>query len=233
MGRISRETIKISQFCHEHAIDMLKEVQLVKEGRSKLAARQRKLVVDSYKQILREGYMLRSGDSMKNYIANRDIMLTGDLIEFASEGIVGRIIRWFTKKQVNHTSMICCLPNYKSITEPHVYIMEAMPEGSELNLLWRVLVKYKGKAYFLKLRASNEQRKKLSDWLLEHDGVDYDYKGLFKNAAGKVSANAQKMFCSELAFLALKSAGIIEGSKAPVPGEFENLGCYYSPTEII
>lgn len=236
---VTKEAIEISKFCADNDIDILKEALKIKRRASTLPAAIRKMILNNYKLIIREAYFLRTNPNVKvskrrrimgvnnlvAYQAVRDLMKTGDLIEFGSDKLVGRIIRLFTRKKVNHTSMICLLQNYKTITEPHIYIYEANAiDGTELNLLSKVLEKYKGSARWLRLKATDAQREKLSDWLLEHTGIPYDFKSLFKNALGRVSAEISKLFCSEAAFLALRDgARMVTGDKAPIPGTFTEL----------
>jgi hypothetical protein len=223
-----------NQFLRYNKINLIEEVRKIRAGRSKLNSFSRKLIMQYYKPyLLKDEFMFN--DKMTGYLANRDLMSSGDLIEFSSDSFIGKAIRWKTGNDVNHTSMVIQLPNYKTITEPHLYIMEANANGTELNLLSKVLENYKGRAYWMKLHAADTQRKMLSDWMLEHTGIPYDYKSLFHNLIGKVSADANRLFCSETAFLALKFANIIkvpDGAKSPVPGGFKELGCFYSRVQI-
>jgi hypothetical protein len=62
----------------------------------------------------------------------------------------------------------------------------------------------------------------------QYIGVPYDYKSLFKNAFGRVSADARALFCSEYCFLCYGKTG-----KAPTPGEMPKLGIFKPGTKLI
>jgi hypothetical protein len=233
---------EIKRILEKNNTNLVKEVQLIKEKKSKLLFSQRKLLTDNYKPVLREMYMRKN--SLAMYAANRDLFQTGDIIEFSSSGVIGKIIRLFTKKKVNHSSMVVRLAFHKSITEPHIYIMEANPRGVEFNLLSRVLEKHDGSAWWLRLNPSAVRGKlpgvtfddvwqQIADFLVEQEGLKYDYKSLFKNAFGKVSVDAAKYFCSELCCAALAKVNLFHTVKSLTPGAFEKTGLYEIPNKII
>jgi len=159
-------------------------------------------------------------------------MKTGDIIEWRSNSIVGRSIRFFSKQDVNHTSIVLNLDQY--VPNHSKFILEANAGRFELNPLSTVLEKYSGSAYWLALKPEwDDKRIGLGAWALEKVGTPYDFGSLFKNMFGRVTADARKMFCSEANFLDLVSNGIVPAGKAPRPGEWEQFKIYLKRIQIL
>ena len=74
---------------------------------------------------------------------------------------------------------------------------------------------------------------RIGSWAYQHVGTKYDYSSLFKQAIGRVSANAHKLFCSEFWFLACKQAGVPLTGKAPRPGDIPKLDVFAKKTKIL
>lgn len=152
------------------------------------------------------------------YNTNKNQMKTGDLLQWKSPGIIGAAIRWKTKSEVNHTSMIIRLGEYEG-EERHRFHTEAMERGVYPNLLSVRLEAFKGQVWWLPLKDEWDQKRiNIGRRLTEMWGKEYDYKSLFWQLIGKVNADAKQLFCSETCYLALGFNG-----KAPNPGEIENL----------
>ena len=174
---------------------------------------------------------------MKSLLAYKQIrnqIKTGDMLEWRGRSVVGGLIRFFSKQQVNHTSLCVDLKEYANYQEPHKFILEAEPNGIELNLISRQLEDYSGSVWWSPLKPGFDSKRDLiAQWALEKVGIKYDYKSLFKNIFGHVSADAKKFFCSEYYYLALKSAGIVPDGKAPRPGEFAKYGVHLPAIQIL
>jgi len=162
----------------------------------------------------------------------RDEMENGDLLEFATDSIVGKTIRFFTGKDVNHTSILWCVDQFKNVRD-RKFIMEALTHGIELNLISQRLTKYKGCVYWYSLKDEyNKYRDEVASICLLAEGrtneIKYDYLSLFRNMFGKVSVDVEKYsFCSEFVQWVLQESGILEKQPHALrPGEFDNLGIY-------
>jgi len=165
--------------------------------------------------------------SLERYdILRRDIH-SGDLIEWGSHTFLGWLIRRFTGRDVNHTSLALELSFFK-VLEHRRFILEALELGIRVNLLSMRMERFKGEVYHIKLRPEyNHLRDAIAGWALCQIGKKYDYPSLIRQAIGKVNLDAKKYFCSEYAYAAYKEVGIIpEGGKVPRPGEFGDFGIH-------
>ena len=177
-------------------------------------------------------------NSLVDYYLNREFMGNGDLIEFSTCSVIGKAIRYFTKKDVNHTAILWCVDEFKEVKD-RKFIMEALSNGIELNLMSSRLSGYKGDAYWYPLKKEHHQlRDKVASKCLLAEGrtdeIRYDYTSLIKNMWTKVSVDVEKnSFCSEFAQWVLQTSGIIPDiGKALRPGEFDNLGIYEPRVKI-
>jgi len=171
-------------------------------------------------------------NDLKKYLAVQSQIKTGDLIEWRSSTLLGWIIRRFTP--MNHTSMVVCLSQYKDITEPRRYVIEAEPQGVAPNLLSCDLLRHNGTAYWLQLKPEYDSvREYIGECAQDYIGTPYDFKSLFKNALRRVSADADKLFCSEMAFMCYRKAKIVFGDTAPRPGGWDKYKIHYKPKQIL
>lgn len=156
---------------------------------------------------------------------------TGDLIEWQSDTFLGKLISGFTGKDVNHTGLII---RFSSFDQERVYTLEALAKGVYPNLLSRRLENHKGKVYWLQLKSRyDDYRPLIAREAMKYVGIGYDYKSLFKQALTRVSAEADSFFCSEIAYIALKEAGLpVKMAYAPQPGEFKSLGIFKTRIRI-
>lgn len=166
------------------------------------------------------------------YYVYRHLMDNGDLLEFATHSFVGRMIRKITKKDVNHTALLWCVDQFKNIKD-RKFIMEALANGLELNLISARLKNYKGTIYWHSLKSEyNEYRDEVASICLLAEGriveMKYDYISLIRNSYKKVSVDVEKYsFCSEFAQWVLEESKILKKQDAALrPGEFDNLGIY-------
>lgn len=182
------------------------------------------------------------------YADIRASIQSGDRMEFASTGAVGKIIMFFTKEIVNHTAMCLSIAEYTPDPPHQKFLLEADFPRIELNPISRDLEGYTGKCYYAPLIATDAQRKTMADWALQQSGKDYDLGSLFANAIARTNANMAKLFCSELYFIALVSARLIVGAKlqgnsvvdyngnpvkAPRPGEFGRYPIFGETVEVV
>jgi len=162
------------------------------------------------------------------YNAVRDQMKTGDLLQWKSNSLIGALIRWRTKSNVNHSSLVIRLAEYEGL-ERHRWTTEALEHGTVLNLLSRRLEAFDGECWWYPLQDSwNEYRENVGTWALDKIGIPYDYGSIVKQIVGKVSADARELFCSEYCYLAYGLTG-----KAPNPGEMPELGIFKEPQKIL
>lgn len=172
-------------------------------------------------------------DKLKMYLTCRHILKTGDCILWQSNSIIGWLIRRFSKANVNHASLVISLGEYGNLIDRR-FLLEALGPGIVLRLLSRRLMKFSGKVWWYPLKDEyNDNRDKIGEWALMEVGVSYDYKSLFRNIIGHVSANAKEFFCSEYCFIGWKESGIsLKGTKAPRPGDIPKLGIFKKPIRI-
>jgi hypothetical protein len=168
---------------------------------------------------------------LERYHSMRHMILTGDVIEMASAGIGGGVIRMRTGYDVNHTALVL---RANFCQHPHLLVLEARGRGVVLNRLSRRLESC-SRAYWLELSPEWDCRRDvIAAAALEMEGRDYDFGGLFKNLFGRVNADASRLFCSELAYFALLNAGLPVGrDTVPVPGEMGELGVFMARRKIL
>ena len=186
---------------------------------------------------------------IKKYSTYRISLESGDMLEWRSKSLLGSIIRFFTKKNVNHTSSCLSLAKQLGFKEIRNFIIEADKTGIVLHLLSRELKNYKGQVYWYRLKPKYQKfRKAFTNQALSLIGIKYDYGSLVKNASAKVSADLKKLFCSEFHFFNLVGSGILPQYKiknkqvvcaksnkpiaAPQPGNFEQFKIYLKPIRI-
>ncbi|MBU0907545.1 MAG: hypothetical protein KKE05_05315 [Nanoarchaeota archaeon] len=160
-------------------------------------------------------------------------MQTGDCLLWQSRSIIGWLIRFFSKADVNHAGLII-RPSEHGDLKNRRFTLEALEKGIILRLLSERLRSYEGRVWLYPLKDDfNDYRGDIAAWAIEKEGTPYDYKSLFRQIAGRVSADAKELFCSEFCFMAWKEVGIpIEDQKAPRPGDIPGLGIFKDPILI-
>jgi len=171
-------------------------------------------------------------NSLKKYLILRNRLDTGDLIEWRSSTAVGWLIRKFTGKKVNHSSLVVKFAN-EELGERR-YILEALDDGIVLNLVSTRLAQFKGQAWWYPLKPEhNRLRAKILPWAIDQTGKPYDYDSLFKQMFSKVSCDARRLFCSEFYQMALSKVHLLPDGTALRPGEFERFCIHLNPVQII
>lgn len=175
-------------------------------------------------------------DQLKAYKKLQPVIYSGDLIEWRASTALGAAIRWFTKQDVNHSSLVVRF-DYHGLADRR-FIFEAMAKGLEFNLLSERLKEFKGLVFWYGLRPSLHaieqvrEKMKAKALLLKAEHKKYDYYNLFKNAAVRVSVNAREVFCSEFYQICGMHAGIFPDATARRPGEFGVYGVHLPRVEI-
>lgn len=172
-------------------------------------------------------------DKLSLYKLYRKEMKSGDLLEWGSASLIGGLIRLFTRKKVNHSSLLLNLDTFSGLKNRR-FVLEALEHGIELNLMSMRLEDFKGKVYWSALKPEYDGcRDQIASWALDKVGTDYDYRSLFANMFGMVNQDAKKFFCSEFYHMALFNAGILPGGVASRPGEFEKYMIHEPPVRIL
>ena len=166
-------------------------------------------------------------DPLLTYNKYRDEIKTGDLIEFASDTLLGKIIRFGSRQEVNHTAFAWKLDSYSQITD-RLFLLEALNAGLEWNSLSGRLASFKGKVYWSQLVVDNATREQMLAIAVQkatqiREKKRYDYLSLFRNAYKYVNINERAWFCSEFYHYLLISIGLLpHGEKARRPGQFKD-----------
>ena len=171
--------------------------------------------------------------NLNKYKQVKHLMKTGDAIQWRSKGaMVGWLIRFFSHGKFNHSSLVIALREYGNLKNRR-FILEAVGE-IELRILSKRLEEYDGEAWWYPLKDEyNDCRNKIGEWALLQIGVDYDYKSIWKQTVGRVSACAKKLFCSEFCFLGWIAGGISLEGKAPRPADIPKYDIFKEPVKIL
>lgn len=161
------------------------------------------------------------------YKQHKQDMMTGDLLLWRAKSLLGAAIRFFSKAEVNHASLVMHFEQYEG-GEHRRFTSEALERGIILNLLSKQLEQYDGQVWWYRLKSDWESRRPMiGTTALKYIGTPYDYKSLFRNAFGRVNADARKLFCSEYCFVCYGLNGT-----APTPGDMPSLGIFRDPVLI-
>lgn len=153
------------------------------------------------------------------YIDVRDEMRTGDLLLWNHHTLVGGLICAATNSDVNHASAVLRMAEYEG-EERRRYHIEAIGKGVVLTRLYPVFAEMEGEAWWYPLKEEwNGRRGEIGRRMVDMVGTPYDFGSVFRNIFGHVSADARRLFCSELWFVAMGFEG-----KAPRPHELPGLG---------
>ena len=166
------------------------------------------------------------------YQAHRSEMGTGDVLEFCSHSMLGRLIRWKTGKDVNHTALII---EADFLGDKRLMLLEALGAGIAPNFLSNRITDFDGEIYWLKLQKEWGSRKiDIMREALKYVGTPYDYGSIFKQLFRRVSVDFNKLFCSEFGYNVLQKVGIAPLlPTAPYPGEMCDLGCFENRIRIL
>ena len=159
-------------------------------------------------------------------------MKSGDCILWqSSRSCIGWLIQRFTA--FNHASLII-RPGEFGPFKDRRFVMEAVGKGVVLRLLSEHFREFHGKAYWYPLKDEfDSARTLIAAWALAQEGTPYDYKSLFRQIFGSVSADVELFFCSEFCYFGWRENGIpVNYAKAPRPGDIPNLNIFKKPILI-
>jgi len=165
------------------------------------------------------------------YQNTRPYFKTGDLLLWQGNSAIAKIIQLFGNT-FNHASYVI---NSNICGVKRILLYEALASGVKPTFLSHRLKTYNGSCFWLQLKTKFDYlRCEIYRNANVYGGVGYDFKGLFKNAFGYVSVDAEKLFCSEYIYLAGIKAGLPKGSvtKAPKPDDLIKLGWWKKPVKI-
>ena len=168
---------------------------------------------------------------LDRYYKLRYHMKTGDLLLYKSCSTIGWLIRRFTKADVNHAGLVVHLVDYGGERR---FTLEALEGGIEFHILSQRFKKFKGEVYWYQLKDEFDfQRYDIGTWAFKHTGVGYDYSSLLKQAVCRVSADAERFWCSEYCYMAYRDCGIVERlAYPPTPGDMPELGIFKDPIQL-
>jgi len=171
-------------------------------------------------------------NNLSMYNIHRPAMRTGDLLTYRTNGFISNLIHFWSPD--NHAGLVLDLDSYEGLQDRR-WTLEAISGGVHLNLLSHVLEKVHGQVFWHALKPEfNDCRPALMCFGLDQVGaIRYDTKGLLKQIFGRVSADLEKLFCSEYCFLAWKEAKMVTGDIAPYPSELAGLGVTLPPVCIV
>ena len=125
-------------------------------------------------------------------------MKTGDCLLFSSFSPIASGIKMFTNSEWSHAALVIRLSEYEG-EERHRFYVEATAPYVKLTRLSAKMEHYTGYIAWLPLPDYyDELRSSMGHLMLELIDKKYDYKSVLKQAFGRVSADANSFFCSEL-----------------------------------
>jgi hypothetical protein len=200
----------------------------------------------------REKDRQRKMNDLSKYKETRKTILSGDLIEFAANSILGASIRAATGQNVNHSALAIWMRpgvtsqfSVRDESEARLYIIEAISNGVRLSFLSSTLKKYSGSVYRSRLSHDHDKsRQRIVGEALKLEGQSYDYFSLVSNLWSRTKLDTNRLFCSEAIQIALIRAGVLPIDYSPTgedkhrgcgirPGEFGKTNLFYSPTKIL
>ena len=175
-------------------------------------------------------------NSLLVYYKYQKEIKTGDHLGFRGKGVIGWLIRKFSKGEINHSAIALRL-RYGGLDKRR-FTVEALDHGIEFHMLSRRLQNYQGEVWWYPLKEEyDEVRYLVAEWMLDNVDVPYDYRSLFKQAVSKVSSDANKLFCSESCNFAWVNAGIDTGwplcDKAPTPADIDKFDIFKDKIRIL
>jgi hypothetical protein len=135
---------------------------------------------------------------MSDYDNIKEQMKTADCLLFSSFSPIASGIKMFTNSQWSHSALVIRLSEYEG-EERHRFYVEATAPVVKLTRLSAKMEDYTGYIAWLPLPDYyDDLRKNMGHLMLELLDKKYDYKSILKQAFGRVSADANSFFCSEL-----------------------------------
>ena len=146
-----------------------------------------------------------SHTSLDKYYKVRDTIETFDRLEWRSNSLLGKAIRFKTGDWSNHTGVVIRFHEYDAAG---LFTIESLEGGVDPNRLSLRLKEFDGHARLYKLKPEyHHLRKNLGEIALSMEGIKYDYGSLIKNLFGHVTIDKNRLFCSEF----VKAVGVEAG----------------------
>ena len=177
------------------------------------------------------------------YDGIRRLVDTGDLVFFAGNGFISRLIRFATLSPYSHVAIVL-----RTAANDRVTLMESTSlmkgvRGVSMTYLSERLKDYEGRADIAIL--SKDARATLNaeacrDFLYRCVGKPYDTRGAFWAGVGQLfripgKERLDSLFCSELADAAHRAGGLcVGGDHTPTPEELAQrpiIGAFYRVKE--
>jgi hypothetical protein len=171
---------------------------------------------------------------LSQYDGLRDLIKTGDLVEFATTGLIGQSIMKVTGRTASHSSIVIRMP-YKNSTRR--YIIEAVRTGVQPSLLSDVLQHCEGTCTWYGLKPEYDHlRDRLGDFAFNEMArhKKYDFVGVIAQLFGRVRLNAERLYCTELPELTYIDAEMIKPDPAGArrPGDLPTTGIFLSQAHL-
>lgn len=152
------------------------------------------------------------------YPEAREQFLTGDVVTFDGDHLLGRAIRFFAGPGT-HTAMVVRLQDAPG----RLFLLEALEYGLALTRMSRRISNYQGRVYVTTPPATNGQPAKMAELALCLLGsrVRYDFLSLFRCAVRRVPLSMARGYCTESIQYIHQAAGVFPPqSTAMVPGDY-------------
>lgn len=168
-------------------------------------------------------------NDLTKYNEVKSLMQTGDLLQWQTNSLIGKLIRWRTLSEWNHSSLIMRFSDYEG-KECRRFTTEAVAEGVVLNLLSRRLGNLDGAVWWYPLDETKCRltRAQVGENAMKYIGTGYDYQSILRLILKRVSDEANKLFCSEYCAICLGHEG-----PALHPGEMPSMGIFKEPVRLI
>jgi hypothetical protein len=155
------------------------------------------------------------------YEAARERFVTGDVVTFDGDTLLGMAIRHFAGPGT-HTAMVVRLQDAPG----RLFLLEALEHGLALTRMSRRVSNYDGRVFVTTCPATLQQREKMTELALCLIGsqVRYDYLSLFRNAWRRVPLSMGRGYCTESVQYIHQAAGVLTPQAvAMVPGDYLKL----------
>lgn len=152
------------------------------------------------------------------YPVAREGFLTGDVVTFDGDHLLGRAIRLFAGPGT-HTAMVVRLQDAPG----RLFLLEALEHGLALTRMSSRISNYQGRVYVSAAPATDVQRGKMAELALCLLGsrVRYDYLSLFRNAVRRVPLSMGRGYCTESVQYIHQAAGVLTPqTTAMVPNDY-------------
>jgi len=180
-------------------------------------------------------------NDLTQYLAIREHIKTGDLLQWQSNSLLGRLIRAKTQKDrrlyetvhdinVNHSSLAVRMIE-ESTGDLRVFTTESLEKGTVPAFLSVRLQQYDGKAWWYPLKEEwDSARIVISRRAFEYLGIGYDYWAIIKYLFNRTpKLDSKHLYCNEYCCLCWG----VELDTAKSPNWLPNLEIFKNPVRIL